>query len=83
VENIVIPRYKKGYAFITLTWAQAAPVNPADLCVALSGEIQVNSRFLYFQELREDVEKRKHLKAFQARPQHSSGDGFYLRSVGL
>ena len=86
VENIVIPRYKKGCAFITLTWAQAALVDPADLCVALSGEIQVNSRFLYLQEPREDVANKKHMKSFHNRlgiPTGSSGDGFYLRSVGL
>jgi hypothetical protein len=34
VEDVVI-RYNKGYAFITLTWAQGAQVDPADMCCTL------------------------------------------------
>uniref|UniRef100_A0A7S0N228 RRM domain-containing protein n=1 Tax=Cryptomonas curvata TaxID=233186 RepID=A0A7S0N228_9CRYP len=71
LDNIVIPSYNgrhKGYAFITLSWVQEAQMDPADICVLCSGVTQVNSRFLYFQQLREDVATQKHAKAFQARP---------------
>ena len=87
VEEIVIPGYKdrnKGYAFITLAWRKGARVDPADICVLLSGMVPVNSRFLYFQELREDVEKRKHPKAYHARPGNPTGSngGFYMTASG-
>ena len=84
VTDIVIPRYRKGCAFITLEWAREAQVDPADICVTLSGEIQVKSRFLYFEELREDVEKRKHPKAYHARSGNPTGSngGFYMTASG-
>ena len=87
VEEIVSPGYKdrnKGYAFITLAWRKGARVDPADICVLLSGMVPVKSRFLYFEELREDVEKRKHPKAYHARSGNPTGSngGFYMTASG-
>ena len=38
-------------AFVTLTWASASTVNPADICMVFSGMLDVNSRPIYFREL--------------------------------
>ena len=85
VDGIVIPSRgyndkNKGYAFITLSWNQKARVNPADICVLYSGRIQANSRFLYLKELHADVENKKHMKAYHARPGNPTGlnGGFYM-----
>ena len=85
VEDIVIPSRgyndkNKGYAFITLSWNQKAPVNPADICVLYSGRIQVNSRFLSLKELHADVENKKRMKAYHAQPGNPTGSngGFYM-----
>ena len=82
VEEIVIPGYKdrhKGYAFIALSWIKGARVDPADICVLFSGRIQVNSRFLYLQELREDVANKNRMKAYHARSGNPTGPsgGYY------
>ncbi len=79
MTDIVIPRYRKGCAFITLEWAQESQVDPADLCVALSGEIQVNSRFLYLQELHAEVANKNRMKAYHARSGNRTGPsgGYY------
>ena len=54
VEDVVIPmkngRYC-GYAFVTLSWASASTVNPADICTVFWGMLDVNSRPIYFREL--------------------------------
>ena len=54
VEKITIPKVqgKSKYGFIEISWAQRAPVNPKDICIKHSGMIQVNSRPIYFRELR-------------------------------
>ena len=57
----------KGYGFITLSWAQEAEVDPADICKLYSGMIQVKSRRLYLQELREDVADKENEKAYTTR----------------
>ena len=81
VENIAIPnngRRHKGYGFITLSWVQEARVDPADICKMCSGRIQVQSRCLYFQELRKDT--KEHTKAFHARSGILTGSsgGYYM-----
>ena len=55
VDKVIIPRVngRSKYGFIDISWAHSAPVNPADLCILYSGRIQVNSRPIYFRELRE------------------------------
>ncbi len=55
VEKITIPRVngQSKYGFIDISWAYQAPVNPVDLCIRLSGKVQVNSRLIYFRELRD------------------------------
>jgi hypothetical protein len=54
VEDVVTPM-KNGrsccYAFVTLSWASASTVNPADICTVFSGMLDVNSRPIYFREL--------------------------------
>ena len=54
IENVSIPPGKgdrnRGYGFITLSWARDAPVDPADICIHLSGRIRVNSRRIYLCE---------------------------------
>ena len=55
VQEIVIPTTNgrsRGYAFVTLAWAQACNLKPSDLCDFYSGIIDVNSRPIYFRELR-------------------------------
>ena len=55
LEKVTIPRVngRSKYGFIDISWAHRAPVNPADLCIINSGGIEVNSRPVYFRELRE------------------------------
>ena len=55
LEKVTIPRVngRSKYGFIDISWAHRAPVNPADLCIINSGRIEVNSRPVYFRELRE------------------------------
>ena len=80
----------KGYGFITLSWAQEAEVDPADICKLYSGMIQVKSRRLYLQELREDVADKENEKAYTTRNGvqqdcsggHHLGDGFYRLADG-
>jgi flagellar biosynthesis chaperone FliJ len=54
VENITIPRVngRSKYGFIEISWAHCVPLKLADLCIKNSGMIQVNSRRIYFRELR-------------------------------
>jgi hypothetical protein len=55
VQEIVIPTTNgrsRGYAFVTLAWAQACNLKPSDLCDYYSGMIDVNSRPIYLRELR-------------------------------
>ena len=42
------------FAFVNLSWAKAANVNPSDICIAYSGMIVVNSHYIYIRELRND-----------------------------
>jgi hypothetical protein len=48
VEKITVPQRKggqnRGYGLIRLSWARGAPIDPADICIQLSGRIKVNSR---------------------------------------
>ena len=55
LEKVTIPRVngRSKYGFIDISWARRAPVNPADLCIINSGRVEVNSRPVYFRELRE------------------------------
>ena len=76
----------KGYGFVTLSWAREAEVDPADICKLYSGMIQVKSRRLYFQELRDDVADKEHEKAYAASsgiPQEPAGSGFYIHVGNL
>ena len=57
----------KGYGFITMSWVREAEVDPADICKLYSGMIQVKSRRLYLQELREDKADKEHAKAYTTR----------------
>ncbi len=53
-ENVVIPRKEgrsRGYAFVTLSWAQASKVDPSDICTFYSGKFYVKSRPIYLREL--------------------------------
>ena len=55
VQEIVIPTSNgrsRGYAFVTLAWAQACNLKPSDLCDYYSGMLDVNSRPIYLRELR-------------------------------
>ncbi len=70
VNELTIINYhgrSKGYGFIALSWAREAQVDPADLCKLYSGMIQVKSRRLYFQELRNDIADKEHEKAYTIR----------------
>ncbi len=54
VEFVVIPRKDsrfRGYAFATLSWAQASKVDPSDICTFYSGMLYVKSRQIYLREL--------------------------------
>ena len=57
VENVSIPTKKgggnRGYGFIALSWASGAPIDPADICTQLSGQIKVNSRRIYLCETKD------------------------------
>ena len=55
LDKVTIPRVngRSKYGFIDISWAHSAPVNPADLCIIYSGRIQINTRLIYFRELRE------------------------------
>jgi hypothetical protein len=44
----------RGYGFVTLSWAEAADVNPSDICTIYSGMIDASSRFIYLQQLRKE-----------------------------
>jgi hypothetical protein len=55
IQEIVIPTSNgrsRGYAFVTLAWAEACNVKPSDICDYYSGVIDVNSRYIYLHELR-------------------------------
>ncbi len=55
VEKVTIPQRNGkslGYAFIELSWAVGAPVKMFDLCVKWSALVFVNSRPIYFREIR-------------------------------
>jgi hypothetical protein len=75
----------KGYGFITMSWVREAEVDPADICKLYSGMIQVKSRRLYLQELREDKADKEHAKAYTTRNGvqqdcaggHNLGNGLY------
>lgn len=60
VENVTIPRVngKSKYGFIKLSWPRCVPLNLPDVCIRRSGMIQVNSRPIYFRELRDKVNKQ-------------------------
>jgi hypothetical protein len=54
VEDAVIPRKdgrSRGYAFVSLSWAQASKVDPSDICTFHSGMLYVKSRQIYLREL--------------------------------
>jgi hypothetical protein len=55
VEKITITRVngKSMYGFIEFSWPQAAPMEVSDICTCCSGRIEVNSRPIYFRELRD------------------------------
>ncbi len=48
---------RSKYGLIEISWAYRAPVYLADLCIKNSGMIQVNSRPIYFRELRNKDDK--------------------------
>jgi hypothetical protein len=54
VEKVTVPQRKggqnRGYGFIRLYWPRDAPIDPADICIQLSGRIKVNSRTIYLCE---------------------------------
>ena len=57
VDKVLVPENNgksRGYAFVTLSWAKAPNVNPSDICKVYSGMIDVNSRYIYLRELRND-----------------------------
>ena len=57
VDAVTVPDdngKSRGYAFVTLSWAKAANVNPSDICKLYSGMIEVNTRYIYLRELRND-----------------------------
>ena len=89
IEEIDIPNYHgkhRGYGFFTLSWVRKACVDPADICKAFSGVIQVKSRRLYFQELHSDVANKEQEKVYAARhatPQEPACSGFYVGPVGF
>jgi hypothetical protein len=61
VERITIPRAngRSMYGFIDISWAHGAPVKASDICIARnSGKVQVNSRPIYFRELRDKSAKK-------------------------
>ena len=60
VEKITIPRVqgRSKYGFVEISWAQRSPVKIKDICIKFSGMIQVNSRPIYFSELR-NKDRRK------------------------
>jgi hypothetical protein len=51
VEKVTVPQRKggqnRGYGFIRLSWPRCAPIDPADICIQLSGRIKVNSRTIF------------------------------------
>ena len=91
-ELIIANRHgrSKGYGFVTLSWVQEAKVDPADICKLFSGMIQVKSRRLYLQELREDVADKARERAYTTRNVvqqdskggHNLGDGLYCLADG-
>ena len=60
VEKITIPKVqgRSKYGFIEISWAQRAPVKIKDICIKNSGMIQVNSRPIYFSELRNKDDRK-------------------------
>jgi len=54
IEKVTVPKGKggqnRGYGFIRLSWAKGAPIDPADICIQLTGKIEVNSRLIYLCE---------------------------------
>jgi hypothetical protein len=45
----------RGYGFVTLSWTEAANVNPSDICKVYSGMIDAKSRYIYLQELCKEI----------------------------
>jgi hypothetical protein len=93
INELIIANHhgrSKGYGFITLSWVREAEVDPADICKLYSGMIQVKSRILYLQELREDVADKDHEKAYTTRNgvqqhcagRHHLGEGLYCLADG-
>jgi hypothetical protein len=60
VDNITIPRVAgvSKYSFIDISWAHQAQVKLADICITLSGRIQLSFRPIYFHELLDKVNKQ-------------------------
>ena len=61
MEKITIPRVngRSLYGFIEISWAHSAPVKTSDLCTMHnSRKVQVNSRPIYFRELRDKSAKK-------------------------
>ena len=67
----------RGYGFVTLSWAEAANVNPSDICKLYSGMIDASSRYVYFQQIRNDdnpgasTKEREQAKTVQSAPHPS------------
>ena len=61
VDKITVPKAngRSWYAFIEISWADRAPVKTSDICIHYNaGTIQVNSRPIYFRELRDKSAKK-------------------------
>ena len=93
MNELIIANHRgrsKGYGFITMSWVREAKVDPADICNLYSGMIQVKSRRLYLQELREDIADKKHEKAYTTSISvqqdcaggHNLGNGLYRLAGG-
>ena len=93
MNELIIANHRgrsKGYGFITMSWVREAKVDPADICNLYSGMIQVKSRRLYLQELREDIADKEHEKAYttsigvqqDCAGGHNIGNGLYRLAGG-
>ena len=63
VDKITVPKVngRSLYAFIEISWPERAPVKTSDICINYNaGTIQVNSRPIYFRELRDKSAKKKY-----------------------
>ena len=61
VDKITVPKVngRSLYAFIEISWPDRAPVKTSDICINYNaGTIQVNSRPIYFRELRDKSAKK-------------------------